>query len=124
METLDRIKHLKHKENEEKREKIDKIRTSIGYVKTKTRIGNLKNCAPELIFMSENKKKLPKKFLTFCDEFGEAFEYEPLDTNEILALYKEIIAEYKIMDEKFLHYKKQIECAKTCEELDKIKIEY
>lgn len=124
METLNKIKALKQQENEEKREKIDKIKTSIGYVKTKTRIGNLKNCAPELIFMSESKKKLPKKFLIFCDEFGETFEYEPLDKEEMLALYREIVSEYKMIDKKFLHYKKQIESAKTREELGKINIEY
>ena len=124
MEKLDEKKINKHKENEEKREKIDKIQTSIGYIKTRTRIGNLKHCAQELIYMSENKGKLPKKFLTFCDEFGEIFEYEPLDKEEILALYREIIDEYKKIDKKFLKYKTQIEKAKNSEDLERIDIEY
>lgn len=114
----------KHKENEEKRESIDKIRTSIGYIKTKTRFGNLKNCVLDLVQSSKKKKKLHKKLFIFCDEFGEIFDYEPLDNEEIMALCKEISEEYRKIDQKFLHYKNKIKNARTNEELENITLEY
>ncbi len=124
METIIKKKLEKHKENEEKRGKINKIKTSIGYVKTKTRIGNLRNCLQELISMAINKGKTRKNFLTFCDEFGEVFEYELLDKEETIALCKEISQEYGKIDKKYLNYKKQIENAKTNKDLELITIEY
>lgn len=124
METLNEKKLKKHKENEEKRSKINKIQTSIGCIKTKTKVGNLKNCLQELAKMIELRGKIRKNLLTFCDEFGEVFEYEPLDKKESVALYREIIKEYKKIDKKFLSFKNQINGAKTKEELEKITIEY
>ncbi len=124
METMSERKIKKHRENEEKRGKIDKIQTSIGYIKTRTRMGNLKNCLEELIAAIQEKGKIRKNFLTFCDEFGEVFEYEPLDKGELLALCEDIGREYGRIDKKFLKYKEQIERAKTSTDLERITIEY
>ena len=124
METINEIKQRKFRENEEKRGKINKIRTSIGYVKTKTKVGNLRKCLQELVPMVQNKGRIRKNFLTFCDEFGEIFEYEPLDKEEAVALCKEISEEYGKIDKKYLNYKNKIENAKTSRELEEITIEY
>lgn len=124
METLTENKIKKHKENEEKRAKIDKIQTSVGYIKTRTKIGKLKNCLKELLIMIKTRGKIRKNFLKFCDEFGEMFEYEPIDKEESMALYKEICSEYKKIDKKFLNFKKQINNAQSNKDLEKVTIEY
>ncbi len=124
MENINQEKLKKHRENEEKRGKIDKIETSIGWIKTKTKIGNLKNCLQELKTMIELRGKIRKNLLYFCDEFGETFDYEPIDKEESAALYEEIVKEHKKIDRKFLSYKKQIDNTKTKEDLEKLTIEY